>query len=71
MTQIVERYSDTSNERIEAKVAQHAKQLDLEINENETAIERLNTISGLQKALDQRRSIELDRMTIDEITGNY
>jgi hypothetical protein len=71
MTQIVERYSDTNNERIEANVALHAKQLDQEISENETAIERLDSKSGLQKALDQRRSIELDRMTIDEMTGNY
>jgi hypothetical protein len=71
LTQIIERYSDSSNQRTEAKVVSHAKELDREINLNETTIERLNTKLGLQMALNQRRSIEMDRMTIDEITSNY
>lgn len=71
LTQIVERYSDSNNQRMEAKVALHAKELDQEIRQNENVIERLNTQAGLQMALNQRRSIELDRMTIDEITGRY
>jgi len=69
--QIVERYSDSTNQRIEANVAQHAKQLDREIKQNEEMIEQLKTEAGLQAALIQRRSIELDRMTIDDITCNY
>ncbi|MGK0228303.1 MAG: hypothetical protein ACI9US_000961, partial [Gammaproteobacteria bacterium] len=71
LTQIVERYSDSNNHRMEAKVALHAKQLDQEIRHNETVIERLNTQAGLQLVLNQRRSIESDRMTIVEITGGY
>ncbi|MFT6302717.1 MAG: hypothetical protein ACJAY2_001902, partial [Pseudomonadales bacterium] len=37
---------------------------------NEATIERLDTHAGLKMALNKRRSIELDRMTIDEITGS-
>ena len=69
LTQIVERYSDSNHQQIEAKVALHAKQLDQELNRNNSEIERLNTPAGLKLALNQRRSIELDRMTINEITG--
>ena len=70
-TQIVERYSDSSNHKIEAKIALHAKNLDKQIKQTETEIHRLTTHAGLQAVLKERRSIELDRMTIDEITANY
>ncbi|MFT5894071.1 MAG: hypothetical protein ACI8VW_000938 [bacterium] len=70
LTQIVERYTDSNNQRMEAKVALHAKELDQEIRQNEATIERLDTHAGLKMALNKRRSIELDRMTIDEITGS-
>ena len=69
LTQIVERYSDSNHQKIEKKVALHAKQLDQTLIQNNREIERLNTPAGLQSALNQRRSIELDRMTINEITG--
>lgn len=71
LTQVVERYADSTNHKIEAKVASHAKQLDQELRLNEAKIVQLTTNSGLETALQQRRSIELDRMTIDEITGRY
>ena len=70
-TQIVDRYSDSSTQKIEANVASHAKQLDQELRQNDKEIEKLNTKIGLELALNQRRSIEMDRMTIDEITGRY
>lgn len=69
LSQIVNRYSDSDYPRIDAKIGAHAKQLDREIGQNEATIRQLNTDTGLRSALDQRREIELDRMTIDEITG--
>lgn len=71
LTRIVDRYSDSNNDKIEANVAVHARKLDQEIKQHETTIENLKTHSGLQTALNQRRSIELDRMTINDITGTY
>lgn len=68
-TQIVERYADSDNSRTQHRIAQHAKELDRVIRENERTIKHLKTDEGFQRALEERRAIELDRMSIDEMTG--
>ncbi len=67
--QIVERYSDSSNTGVQQKIAKHAKELDRVIADNERTQRQLATEVGLQLALVERRAIELDRMSIDELTG--
>ncbi len=67
--QIVERYSDSSNTGVQQKIAKHAKELDRVITDNERTQRQLATEVGLQLALVERRAIELDRMSIDELTG--
>lgn len=68
-TQIVERYSDMDNLRTQDRISLHAKELDQVIRTNEATMTQLKTEEGLQLALDRRRDIELDRLSIDEMTG--
>lgn len=68
-TQIVERYSDMDNLRTQDRISLHAKELDQVIRTNEATMTQLKTEEGLQFALDRRRDIELDRLSIDEMTG--
>ena len=68
-TQIVERYSDVDNTRTQDRVSLHAKELDQVIRTNQKTITQLETEEGLQLALERRRDIELDRLSINEMTG--
>ena len=68
-TQIVERYSDVDNTRTRDRVSMHAKELDKVIHASEETVKQLKTDEGLQLALERRRDIELDRMSINEMTG--
>ncbi|MFK8076040.1 MAG: hypothetical protein AB8B84_05600 [Granulosicoccus sp.] len=68
-TQIVERFSDTDNSRTQDRVSLHAKELDQVIRATEETITQLKTEEGLDLALERRRDIELDRLSINEMTG--
>lgn len=68
-TQIVERYADSDNSRTQDRISQHAKELDHVIQQNDKTIARLKTAKGFELALEERRSIELDRLSINEMTG--
>jgi len=48
----------------------HAESLDIEINNTKLLTTQLGTQSGLEDALVQRREGEMDRVAIDELTGN-
>jgi len=47
----------------------HAKELDQVIRTSEETVKQLKTDEGLQLALERRRDIELDRLSINEMTG--
>lgn len=68
-TQIVERYSDVDNSLTQDRVSIHAKELDQVIRANEETLTQLKTDEGLERALERRRDIELDRLSINEMTG--
>lgn len=68
-TQIVERYGAPDSLGREQNIARHARSLDSEIAALTSTHEKLDSFDGLEMALQQRRSIELDRMAIDEMTG--
>lgn len=68
-TQIVERYQATNETKCEQHIQQHAKALDQEIRQLQSLEPALETRPGLLAALEERRTIEWDRMAIDEMTG--
>ncbi len=67
--QIVERYSATHDTTSRQRVLQHAASLDLEIKRVQHRLQQLDSREGLLAELAERREIELDRMTIDSMTG--
>lgn len=68
-TQIVERYSASSTVDCELRINNHAQSLDIEIESARTQIRQLGDHDGLLDALDERRAVEQDRMSINELTG--
>ncbi len=69
MKQIVERYHAGTADLRNKNIEQHAKALDVEIMHMQTLHSQLDHQDGLLNALDERRAIELDRLSIDEMTG--
>lgn len=67
--QIVERYSATHDKTSRQRVLQHAASLDLEIERVQHRLQELDSREGLLAELAERREIELNRMTIDSMTG--
>ena len=68
-TMIVERYGADDPAVSERRFAAHARAIDDE-TARFAAMERLVTsVAGLREALGQRRERELDRLSIDELTG--
>lgn len=67
--QIVERYSATHDTTSRQQVLQHAASLDLEIERVQHRLQQLDSREGLLAELAERREIELNRMTIDSMTG--
>jgi len=71
LNQIIDRYSDSSQHRTEQRVMEHAAILDKEIAKIQSTLKSLSTDAGFEEALATRRAIELDRLAINELTGNY
>ncbi|MFK7855921.1 MAG: hypothetical protein AB8B79_17525 [Granulosicoccus sp.] len=69
-TQIVERYSALNDADCERRIMSHAESLNIEINNTKLLTSQLGTLPGLEDALVQRREVEMDRVAIDELTGN-
>jgi len=68
-SQIVERYADVSSEQTQNRISRHARDLDRQIQKIDKDDKRLKTDAGFQKVLSERRGIEQDRMSINELTG--
>ena len=68
-TMIVERYSSSSQSECERRIHRHATSLQEEITKACHLDEHLNTRDELLEALDERRALEQDRMSINEMTG--
>lgn len=68
-TMIIERYSSSTSADCEQRIKNHAKSLDDEITTATNLVHQLNEHDGLLDALDERRSLEQDRMAINEMTG--
>jgi len=69
MNQIIDRYSDSSKKGTEKRVKEHASILDKEIEKIQVSKNDLETTAGMDAALLTRRAIELDRLSINEMTG--
>ena len=66
---IVERYSSSDTSDSERRIQSHAHSLDAETSLARELIKQLDEHDGLLDALDERRSVEQDRMAINEMTG--
>ena len=66
---IVERYSSSDTSESERRIQSHAHSLDAETSQTRELVEQLEEHDGLLDALDERRSVEQDRMAINEMTG--
>lgn len=67
--QIVDRYDALSEEGRQHHIEQHARNLDIEIEQVKRDYQSLLQSDGLQRALSVRRDIELNRLAINEMTG--
>lgn len=68
-TMIIERYSSANSADSEQRISKHANELDDEISTAEQLVVQLQEHEGLLDALDARRALEQDRMSINEMTG--
>ena len=66
---IVERYSSSNQQDCERRIQNHAKSLQEEITSARELDKHLNSHDELLDALDARRALEQDRMSINEMTG--
>ena len=66
---IVERYSSSDTSESERRIQSHAHSLDTETSQTRELVKQLEEHDGLLDALDERRSVEQDRMAINEMTG--
>ena len=66
---IVERYSSSTTADCERRINTHAQSLDEEIAAAQRQSNQLADKDGLLDALDARRALEQDRMSINELTG--
>ena len=66
---IVQRYSSSDTSDAERRIQTHAHSLDAETSNARELVEQLKEHDGLLDALDERRSVEQDRMAINEMTG--
>ncbi len=66
---IVERYSSSTAADCERRINTHAQSLDDEIAAAQRLAKQLTDNDGLLDALDTRRALEQDRMSINELTG--
>ena len=66
---IVERYSSSTDADCERRINTHAQSLDEEITGAQRQLNQLADKDGLLDALDARRALEQDRMSINELTG--
>ena len=66
---IVERYSSSDTSDSERRIQSHAHSLDTETSQARELVQQLEEHDGLLDALDERRSVEQDRMAINEMTG--
>jgi len=66
---IVERYSSSTSTDCERRIDAHARSLDDEIAAAQRLTTQLEDEDGLLDALDTRRALEQDRMSINELTG--
>lgn len=67
--QIVDRYHAASDEGRQHNIERHARILDSEIEQVQRDYRALQQAGGLQHALLARRDIELNRLSINEMTG--
>ena len=66
---IVERYSSSTASDCERRISTHAQSLNDEITAAQLQLNQLANKEGLLDALDARRALEQDRMSINELTG--
>ena len=66
---IVERYSSADTSDSERRILSHAHSLDAETSHARELVKQLDDHDGLLDALNDRRSVEQDRMAINEMTG--
>ena len=66
---LLARYEGADDAARRRRVVAHATRLDDEIRRLERLVAALGTADGLGEALDDRREIERDRLTVDELTG--
>ena len=66
---IVERYSSSDNADCNHRIQSHAQSLNIETTQARQLVRQLDDYEGLLDALDERRSVEQDRMAINELTG--
>ena len=69
LNQAMDRYGGTGEAQCNNRIEQHAQALDLEILSLQQRLTQLQSKEGLAQALSDRKELEQDRLTINQMTG--